>query len=73
MPTKNLVYGIGCCNAVETVLIDGKIVMKNKKITTLDEKTTYRNGEKAAQKLLELSGEPEKYLNLMLPKKWQIK
>lgn len=73
LPTKNLVYGAGCGNAVETVIIDGKIVMEDRKITTIDEETIFRKGEKAALRLLELSGEPEKYLKLMISEKWQVK
>jgi 5-methylthioadenosine/S-adenosylhomocysteine deaminase len=60
-PTKNLVYGLGSNNAVKTVIIDGKIVMENRKIRTLNEKKAFKNGEKAAKNLLELSGELDKY------------
>lgn len=52
---KNLIYS-ATSSCVNTVIIDGEVVMKNRQVTAFDEKEVLREGEKAAFKLLEDSG-----------------
>jgi 5-methylthioadenosine/S-adenosylhomocysteine deaminase len=56
IPVKNIVYSAASGEAVETVIINGRIVMENNRITTFNEKDVIRKGEETAQKLVEDSG-----------------
>ena len=45
MPTNNLIAGLSYSangSEVDTVIIDGKITMENRKILTMDEKLVYQ-------------------------------
>jgi hypothetical protein len=44
-PIKNLVYSTGCNRAVDTVMVDGKILLRDGRITTLDESGVYERIE----------------------------
>ena len=44
LPVKNLVYSAANGNAVDTVIIDGKVVMEDRVIKTFDEKEAFKNG-----------------------------
>ncbi|UCD44954.1 MAG: amidohydrolase family protein, partial [Candidatus Bathyarchaeota archaeon] len=51
-PVKNLVYGAGGGRAVSGVIIDGKVVMEDGVIRTLDERGVYRRAEEKGREIL---------------------
>ncbi|MCH8022558.1 MAG: amidohydrolase family protein [Thaumarchaeota archaeon] len=54
-PISNLMLSASGAN-VDTVLVDGKIVVENGKLTTLDEVALYRQAEQVAKDVCERSG-----------------
>jgi len=52
---SDLVYA-GCGHEVDTVIIDGKIVMEHRKVITLDEPRIIRESRERAKALLERTG-----------------
>ena len=54
-PVSNLVYAAGGSD-VDTVIIDGKIVMQNRVVKTLDESRIMREASERGKKLLERAG-----------------
>lgn len=50
-PISRIVYSATPEN-VETVIIDGKVVMENRRLTTIDEKVVLHEGDKSLQRLL---------------------
>jgi 5-methylthioadenosine/S-adenosylhomocysteine deaminase len=63
LPVKNLVYSASS-SCVDTVIINGETVMKNRSFTKIDPEKTVKDAEKEAYKMLESSGhlEDESYL-----------
>jgi 5-methylthioadenosine/S-adenosylhomocysteine deaminase len=55
-PVKNLVYGAGSGGAVDTVIIDGRIVMGGKTIKTFDEREVYKRAEEEGRAILRSIG-----------------
>ena len=55
-PVKNIVYGSACGRAVETVIIDGNIVIDGGRVLTMDEDKVYRKGEKVGRDILRRNG-----------------
>jgi cytosine/adenosine deaminase-related metal-dependent hydrolase len=51
-PVSNLVYS-GSGNAVDSVIVNGKLLMRGKKLLTLDEESVMENALKHSDKLLE--------------------
>ncbi len=51
-PVSNLVYS-GSGHAVDTVIVNGRVLMRNKKLQTLDEETVMQNALEHSQVLLE--------------------
>ena len=70
LPVKNIVYSAANGNSVDTVIIDGKIVMENRVIKTFDEKEAYKAGEEAGQRLIRLSGHLERNPLYLKPLPW---
>jgi len=62
----NIVYS-GDGHDVETVIIDGKIVMKDRKLLTIDENEILNKAQKAAERVLEKAGLKDK-----LKSKWPL-
>lgn len=60
LPVKNLIYS-ATSTCVDTVIINGKTVMEDRKLTTLDEKKVVEEAEKQVWRLLEGSGHMERY------------
>jgi len=60
LPVKNLVYS-ATSTCVDTVIINGKTVMKGRELMTLDEEKVVEEAEKQAWRLLEGSGHLERY------------
>jgi 5-methylthioadenosine/S-adenosylhomocysteine deaminase len=60
LPVKNLVYS-ATSTCVDTVIINGKTVMMERKLLTLDEEKIVEEAEKQAWRLLEGSGHLERY------------
>lgn len=60
LPIKNLIYS-ATSTCVDTVIINGKTVMEDRKLLTLDEEKTVVEAEKQAWRLVEGSGHPERY------------
>ena len=60
LPIKNLVFS-ATSTSIDTVIINGKTVMDDRKLLTLDEEKTVENAEKQAWRLLEGSGHLERY------------
>lgn len=54
-PISHLVYAAGGSD-VDTVIIDGRIIMRNRKVKTLDEEKVIREANVRASKLLERAG-----------------
>jgi 5-methylthioadenosine/S-adenosylhomocysteine deaminase len=71
LPVKNLIYSAANGNSVNTVIIDGKIVMEDRVIKTFDEKKAFKNGEKAGQKIISQSGYIEKDPEYLKPPPWK--
>jgi 5-methylthioadenosine/S-adenosylhomocysteine deaminase len=71
LPVKNLVYSAANGNAVDTVIIDGKVVMEDRVIKTFNEKEAFRKGEEAAKKLIRLSGFLERDPFYLQPSPWK--
>jgi len=64
-PVKNIVYGLACGRAVETVIIDGKIIVDRGKMQTLNEEAVYLRGEEVGRDILRKNGtlgEDSRYL-----------
>ena len=59
LPVKNLIYSANS-SCVESVMINGEFVMKNRRLTTIDLEKAILNGEKAAWSLIEKSGHLER-------------
>lgn len=55
-PVKNIVYGLACGRAVETVIVDGKIVVDRGVLKTMKEETIYRTAEKVGRDVLRRNG-----------------
>lgn len=65
-PIKNLVYGYGSASAVETVIIDGKYIMKDRKLNVFDEQAVYDEVREYSPRFMDYIWEYEpngKYLN----------
>jgi 5-methylthioadenosine/S-adenosylhomocysteine deaminase len=54
-PVSNLVYS-GSGDAVDTVIVNGKILMREKKLITLDEEKVKSKAVEHAEKLLDRAG-----------------
>jgi 5-methylthioadenosine/S-adenosylhomocysteine deaminase len=54
-PVSALVYNLGC-GAVDTVLVDGQILMKNKKVIVVDEKAVLEEARSACKRLFTRAG-----------------
>jgi 5-methylthioadenosine/S-adenosylhomocysteine deaminase len=70
LPVKNIIYSAASGNAVNTVIIDGKTIMEDRVIKTIDEKEAYKNGENTGQKLISLSGHLERNSKYLKPAPW---
>ena len=55
LPVKNLIYSASS-SCVDTVIINGDIVMRNRELTKIDPHEAVRQAEKEAYKMLESSG-----------------
>lgn len=55
LPVKNLIYSASSC-CVDTVIINGDTVMRNRELTKMDPHEAVRQAEKEASKMLESSG-----------------
>lgn len=62
----NIVYS-GDGQDVDTVIIDGKVIMENRKILTVNEEEILRKAQKAAERVIEKAG-----LTKKLSSKWHI-
>jgi 5-methylthioadenosine/S-adenosylhomocysteine deaminase len=71
LTVKNLVYAASHGNSVETVIIDGKIVMEDRVIKTFDEKEALRAGEDAGQRIVRKSGHLERDPFYLTPAPWK--
>lgn len=60
LPVKNLIFS-ATSTCVDTVIINGKTVMENRELLTLDEAKTVEEAEKQAWRLLDGSGHPDRY------------
>ena len=60
LPVKNLVYS-ATSTCVDTVIINGKTVMENREMLTLNEEKVVAEAEKQAWRLVENSGHLERY------------
>ncbi len=70
LPVKNIVYSAACGRAVDTVLVDGRIVMERGEIATFYEEAVYDKCEDAAWKLLHGSGILERDPDYLKPGPW---
>ena len=52
--SSNIIYSANGCN-VDTTICDGKILMENRKLITLDEEKIYKKARKAIEELKEAS------------------
>jgi 5-methylthioadenosine/S-adenosylhomocysteine deaminase len=64
LPIKNLVYSTSS-KCIDTVIINGKKVMENKILLTIDEEEVIKEAEKQAWKLLDSSGHFENDLDFL--------
>ena len=71
LPVKNIVYSSASGRPVDTVIIDGKVVMEEGVILSFDEDKAYKRGEKAAFKMLELSGRLDEDPDYLNPEPWK--
>ena len=71
LPVKNVVYSAACGRPVDTVIIDGKIVVEGGEIQTFDEAEVYEMGEKAAYDMLEQSGRLDRDPDYLKPDPWR--
>jgi len=55
-PVKNIVYGLACGRGVKTVIIDGKIIVDNGEMKTMNEEMVYLNGEEIGRDVLRKNG-----------------
>lgn len=60
LPVKNLIFS-ATSTSVDTVIINGKTVMKERKLLTLNEEKVVEEAEKQAWRLVEGSGHLERY------------
>jgi len=65
-PINNLIYSATGASA-DTVIVDGKIIMENRRLLTMNEEEIYHHSQKSAEKCLEQSG----LKNVVMPK-WPI-
>ena len=64
-PVKNIVYGLACGRAVDTVIVDGKIIVDGSELKTLNEEKVYRKGEEVGREILRKNrtlGDASRYL-----------
>ena len=71
LPVKNIVYSSASGRPVDTVIIDGKLVMEDGVILSFDEEKAYKEGEEAAYRMLELSGKLEEDVGYLSPEPWK--
>jgi 5-methylthioadenosine/S-adenosylhomocysteine deaminase len=64
LPIKNLVYS-ATSTCVDTVIINGKTVMEERELTTLDEEKVVEEAEKQAWRLVEGSGHLDRYTGFL--------
>ena len=63
-PVKTIVYGTGNNRPVDTVMIDGKIVLKDGEINTIDEELTYSRVEEKSRELMDKLGRLDEHKTL---------
>jgi hypothetical protein len=68
---KNIVYSAANGNAVDTVIIDGKMVMEDNEIMTFDERKAFNYAEESAQELILSSGELTRDPTYLKPTPWK--
>jgi len=64
-PVKNIVYGLACGRAVDTVIVDGKIIVDSGGLKTMNEEKVYSRSEKVGREILRKNGtlgETSRYL-----------
>ncbi len=71
LPVKNLIYSAANGNSVDTVIIDGQVVMKDRVIMTFDEKEAFKMGEEAGQNIIQKSGHIERDVLYLKPPPWK--
>jgi 5-methylthioadenosine/S-adenosylhomocysteine deaminase len=71
IPVKNIVYSTSSGETVDTVIVDGKILMEKKKITTFNEKEVIDSAEETAQRLIQASGHIERDPLYLKPSPWK--
>jgi 5-methylthioadenosine/S-adenosylhomocysteine deaminase len=71
LPVKNIIYSAACGRIVDTVLVNGEIVMEHGEIVTFDEEAAYEKGEDASWRLLEKSSILEKDPDYLKPGPWR--
>jgi 5-methylthioadenosine/S-adenosylhomocysteine deaminase len=71
-PVKNLVYGLGGGEAVDTVMVDGETVMEGRTVLTMDEGEVYRRAEEAGRELLRRLGRLGPDASHVEPTPWRL-
>jgi len=64
---NDIIYS-GSGNDVDTVIVDGKIIVQNRKVLTVDEEEVLEKAQKVTESLLERSG----VVNEQIPWRWSI-
>jgi 5-methylthioadenosine/S-adenosylhomocysteine deaminase len=70
-PIYEIVNSLDNSSLVETVIIDGKIVMKNKKILIFNETEALKSSKKASEKIARLSGYLNQAAEIIVPPQWK--
>jgi 5-methylthioadenosine/S-adenosylhomocysteine deaminase len=55
-PVKNIVYGAGGGCSVDTVIVNGEFLMKDRELLTLDEREVYSTAEEVGRSILSRGG-----------------
>jgi len=71
LPVKNIVYSAANGSPVETVIVDGDVVMEEGEIRAFDEERAYEEGERAAFKLVDRSGRLDWDPDYLKPSPWR--
>jgi len=71
LPVKDFVYTAANGSMVDTVIIDGQIVMEGRVIKTFDETAVLRAGEDAARRVMRAAGHLERDPSYLTPPPWK--
>ncbi len=71
LPVKNLIYSAANGNSVDTVIINGQIIMEDLGIKTFDERAAIKKGEEAGQHIIQKSGHIERNAQFLKPSPWK--